>query len=322
MQHSMAIAVSHRRKIRLRVILLICLVMQAGLAAAATSILFVGNSFTFAWGSPVRFYRSDTVTDLNHQGVGGVPALFKSFTVQAGLDWDVYLEMQPGVGIDWHYDNKLVVLGQRAWDRVALLGFSTMDPKKPGDPTTLIQSAKAMAEFLQSRNPKADVHLEATFPRADQVYDPKGAWYGKTVEDMARDVRAGNDKAAASHPAIKGVIPVGEAWIRAIQTGVADRNPYDGVDAGKVNLWTYDHYHASMYGYYLKALVMFGYFTGRDPRSLGENECSGFELGFSQAQITALQQVAYDQLASSGTVAAMPFVLPRKEAQQRCSRGR
>jgi len=296
--------------------------LHAAAAWSATSILFVGNSFTFGWGSPVRFYRADTVTDLNHQGIGGVPALFKSFTAQAGFDWDVYLEMQPGVGIDWHYENKLATIGQRAWDKVALLGFSTMDPKKPGDPTVLIESARQMAAFLQSRNPRADVGLEATFPRADQVYDPKGAWHGKTIEDMARDVRAGNDKAAASHPAIKGVIPVGEAWVRAVQTGLADRNPYDGIDAGKVNLWTYDHYHASTYGYYLKALVMFGYFTGLDPRSLGENECSGFELGLSQAHVTALQQVAYDQLAAGGSVTAAPFVLPRKEPQQKCIRGR
>lgn len=304
----------------LRGLLLLAGALAAGVATAATSILFVGNSFTFAWGSPVRFYRAHTVTDLNNQGTGGVPALFKSFTLQAGLDWDVSLEMQPGVGIDWHYENKLATLGQKPWDKVALLGFSTMDPKNPGNPALLVESAKQMAAFLQSRNPAVDVRLEATFPRADQVYDAKGAWYGKTLEDMARDVRAGNDLAAASHPAIKGVIPIGETWIRAIQTGVADRNPYDGIDAGKLNLWTYDHYHASMYGYYLKALVMFGYFTGRDPRSLGENECSGFELGFSQAQVSALQQVAFDQLASTGAVKAAPFVLPKKEPQQRCSR--
>jgi hypothetical protein len=294
------------------------LVLPMASAWSGTSILFIGNSFSFAWGSPVRYYRANTVTDLNHLGIGGVPALLKSFTDQAGLDWDVYLETQPGVGIDWHFDNKLSTLGQRPFDKVTMMGFSTMDPKKPGDPTVLIQSAKAMAEYLHSRNPQVDIQLEATFPRADQVYDAKGAWYGKTIEDMVRDVRAGNDKAAAIHPAIKGVVPVGEAWQRAIQTGVADRNPYDGIDAGKVNLWTYDHYHASMYGYYLKALVMFGHFTGRDPRSLGPNECSGFELGFSVAQVLALQQVAFDQLASSRGLQPAPFQPSGKEAPQRC----
>ena len=79
------------------------------------------------------------------------------------------------------------------------------------------------------------------------------------------------------------MIPVGEAWTRAMQTGVADPNPYDGIEAGKLNLWTYDHYHASTHGYYLEALVIFGSLTGRDPRSLGDNECSAFELGLSRA---------------------------------------
>jgi hypothetical protein len=58
----------------------------------AGSILFIGNSFTFAYGSPVRYYRPDSVTDLNSTDQGGVPALFKSFTVEAGLPYEVYLE--------------------------------------------------------------------------------------------------------------------------------------------------------------------------------------------------------------------------------------
>ena len=44
-------------------------------AMARTSVLFIGNSFTYGWGSPVRHYRASTVTDLNNEGIGGVPAL-------------------------------------------------------------------------------------------------------------------------------------------------------------------------------------------------------------------------------------------------------
>ena len=58
-------------------------------AMASTSVLFIGNSFTYGWGSPVRHYRASTVTDLNNEGIGGMPALFKSFADQAGLDYDV-----------------------------------------------------------------------------------------------------------------------------------------------------------------------------------------------------------------------------------------
>ena len=55
----------------------------AAWAQSNTTVLFIGNSFTYGHGSPVRFYRSDTVTDLNNTGIGGVPALFKSFTAQS-----------------------------------------------------------------------------------------------------------------------------------------------------------------------------------------------------------------------------------------------
>ncbi len=82
-----------------------------------------------------------------------------------------------------------------------------------------------------------------------------------------------------------------------MQTGVADPNPYDGIDAGKLNLWTHDSYHGSTHGYYLQALVIFGTLTGLDPRSLGDGECSASELGMSRAEVRALQQVAFDQIA-------------------------
>jgi hypothetical protein len=165
-------------------------------------------------------------------------------------------------------------------------GQSTLDLAKPGDPTKIIATSRQLAEFLRERNPTVELYLMATWSRADQTYPEKGAWYGKPIDAMARDVRAGVDRAAA-HAAIKTVIPVGEAWTRAMRTGVADSNPYDGIDAGKLDLWTYDHYHASTAGYYLEALVVFGAITRRDPRSLSEAECSAFELGLDRPQVAA-----------------------------------
>ena len=287
-------------------------------SAAATSVLFIGNSFTYGHGSAVRYYRADTVRDLNREGQGGVPALFKSFTQQTGLDYDVAIETRGGTGIDWHLANKLSVITQQPWDIVVAHGFSTLDAKKPGNPEQLVQTALQLAQALQAKNPKADLRLEATFPRADETYGPKGAWFGKTIGDMARDVRAGYDLAAKTSPVIKGVIPVGEAWVRAMDAGIADSNSLDGVDAGKLNLWTFDPYHASVAGYYLKALVVYGSLTLRDPRSLGGNECSGFELGLSVPQIKALQQVAYDQLMLSSPIPAAPLENLAVELPQRC----
>jgi hypothetical protein len=285
---------------------------------AATSVLFIGNSFTYGHGSAVRFYRATSVSDLNLEGQGGVPALFKSFADQAGLDYDVGIETRGGTGIDWHLANKLSVITKKPWDIVVAHGYSTLDLQKPGDSTKLVETARQLAIALQAKNPKVDLRLEATFPRADETYSLKGAWYGKTIGDMAQDVRQGYDLAAQSHPAIKGVIPVGQAWVRAMDAGVADKNSLDGVDAGKLNLWTYDNYHASTAGYYLKALVVYGALTLRDPRSLGGNECSGFELGLSVPQIKALQQVAFDQLANGSDIKATPLENLSTEAPQRC----
>jgi len=121
--------------------------------AAGQSVLFVGNSFTFGSGSAVRFYRSDTVADLNNEGIGGVPALFKSFTQQAGLDYDVALETRGGVGIDFHLENKLGVIGRRGWDKVVAHGYSTLDQEKPRDPAKLIATSKQLADFLKDQPP-------------------------------------------------------------------------------------------------------------------------------------------------------------------------
>ena len=286
-------------------------------AESRPGILFIGNSFTYAHGSAVRFYRSATVTDLNGQGTGGVPALFKSFTQQAGIDYDVFLETRGGAGLDYHLRRKLDLIGQRAWDKVVMHGYSTLDQDKPRDPAKLVATAKQMADFLRAKNPKVELYLMATFPRADQTYPKEGAWHGQTVEVMARDVRAAYDRAAES-ASVKAVIPVGESWIRAMQTGVADPNPYDGIEAGKLNLWASDSYHASAYGTYLEALVIFGSVTGRDPRSLGENECSAFELGFEPAEARALQRVAFDQLAAAGVVKPDPRAVPKDVDPERC----
>jgi hypothetical protein len=297
--------------------------LTLGLALPAVlwgqSILFIGNSFTFGAGSPVHFYRASSVTDLNDEGNGGVPALFKSFTDQAGLDYDVYLETRGGSGLEFHLENKQREIAGRPWDVVVAHGQSTLDFEKPRDPAKLIATTKQLADLLRSKNPSVAIYLMATWSRADQTYKAGGAWYGQPIEAMARDVRAAYDGAAAGARGIKAVMPVGEAWTRAIQTGLADPNPYDGIEAGKLNLWTYDQYHASAYGYYLEALVVFGSITGRDPRSLGDTECSAFELGLSRSEAKALQQVAFDQLASARAVTPNPLVVADSVGPKRCS---
>ena len=293
------------------------LVLSASTFSATPSVLFIGNSFLFGSGSAVRFYRAATVTDLNNEGIGGVPALFKSFAQQSGLDYDVALETRGGSGLDFHLANKLEVIGARPYDNVVMHGFSLLDAEKPRDPAKLIATSRQMAEFLRGRNPAVNIFLISTWARADNVYPEKGAWHGQSIEAMTTDVRAAYDQAAKA-AGIKTVIPIGESWLRAMKSGVADANPYDGIEAGKLNLWTYDSYHASTHGYYLQALVVFGTLSGKDPRSLGDNECSAYELGLSRAETRSLQQVAFDQLATMGPIAAAPKVSAKPAPAARC----
>lgn len=298
---------------------LMLIMLFSAVSVQAGTILFIGNSFTFGLGSPVQFYRAESVNDLNNQGIGGVPALFKSFTLQSGLNYDVFLETQPGVGLDWHLAHKRDVLARQPWDTVVMHGFSTLDQYKPGDPATLIASTRQMAELLSAKNASVELRLMETWPRADQVFEPQGAWYGKSVEAMGRDLHAAYEQAAAGIAYSKPrVAPVGDAWLRAMQTGLADANPYDGIEANKIDLWTYDHYHGSTFGYYLEALVVFGTVTGLDPRALGAGECSGFELGLSPAQVQSLQQVAADQLVAQGFLHGVPSQATRAAPAARC----
>jgi hypothetical protein len=275
----------------------VALTMAAGLAQAAETVLFIGNSFTYGANSPVWKYRGDSVTDLNGGGVGGVPALFKLFAKEAGLDYTVSLETAPGRGLDYHLKEKMPLV-DKAWDHVVMHGLSTLDGAKPGDPALLVDTVGQMARALHARNPKVDILITSTWSRADQTYPDAGHWHGQPIEAMGRDVRKAYDAAATASPYVRGVAPVGDAWNRAFAVGFADPNPYDGISAGKVNLWAWDSYHASAYGYYLEALVVFGRLTGKDPQSLGARETAAQELGISPPQASALQQIAHDELAA------------------------
>jgi hypothetical protein len=274
-----------------------CLLALSAGATHAETILFVGNSFTYGALSPVWHYRAGSVSDLNKEGVGGVPALFKLFTTEAGLTYDVSLETSPGKDLQWHIDNRTPLLN-RAWDHVVLQSFSTLDAKAPGDPAGLIKSTGVLAAMFKARDPKVDIWLDSTWSRADLTYQPAGHWYGQPIDAMERQLRAGYDKAWMATPGVHGVMPVGQAFNRAIETGLATANPYKGEGPGQIDLWAYDNYHASAFGYYLEALVEFGVITGKDPLSLGPRETAAMELGISPAQATALQQVAHDQLAA------------------------
>jgi hypothetical protein len=111
---------------------------------------------------------------------------------------------------------------------------------------------------------------------------------------MGKDVQAAYEQAVKEEPRYAGIVRWGLPG-PAIDTGVADGNPYDGIDANKVDLWAYDHYHGSAYGYYLEALMDFGKITGHDPLELDGKDRVAEALGISRNN-PCLMQVAHDTL--------------------------
>jgi hypothetical protein len=257
------------------------------------SILFVGNSFTFAALSGVMTYRKDSVTDLNGDGMGGVPALFERFSEEAGLNYRVLLETAAGQTLTWHLANKRGIIDRR-WDAVVLQEYSTLSPGKPGDVSDTITAAGALTQLLRRRNPKVDISLVATWTRPNLTYPPGEHWSGKPVQQMALDLRRADDRVRKVVPTIARIIPVGQAFNCAIARGIADPDPYDGVTPGQIDLWATDNYHASTYGYYLEALTIFAAVTHNDPRKLGRNEKAARELGIQPLIARELREVAFE----------------------------
>lgn len=133
--------------------------------------------------------------------------------------------------------------------------------------------------------------------------------YYTNLAGMTADLHAAFYGKAASNPGFAGVVPVGDAFQRAVDQGLAQGSGFYNAGgtfaetAGALNLWWLDRTHASKYGSYLSALTLFGSITGLDPLSLGATEQAAIDLGIDAATAQALQRVASQQL---GFTAAVP----------------
>ena len=105
------------------------------------------------------------------------------------------------------------------------------------------------------------------------------------IAHMASDVHNAYSLAAATYNAANPakshltVSPDGDAWVTAINLGLAEQDPFlVNEPAGQVDLWDSNPllacctvpigYHPSVYGDYLNALTLFGSLTGLNPESL------------------------------------------------------
>lgn len=122
-----------------------CAALLAGslpAGAETVSVLFVGNSYSFGRIDPVMSYNAANVHDLteamwiaNPAGSnafephpwGGIAGIFKQFTVQAGLDYDVSLSARNAASLRGHFINSNSAgwdlrsnIGKQTWSKVVL----------------------------------------------------------------------------------------------------------------------------------------------------------------------------------------------------------
>lgn len=137
----------------------------------------------------------------------------------------------------------------------------------------------------------------------DTLYYPLEGLAGMTADlHMAAYGRV------AANPGFAGVAPVGDAFQRAVDQGVAKGSGfYDAAGVYAVpgccdpmDLWWHDYLHASRYGSYLSALVLFGTATGLDPWNFGAGEQAAADLGIAPGDAVTLQRIASEQLLAAG----------------------
>ena len=127
--------------------------------------------------------------------------------------------------------------------------------------------------------------------------------YFSSLEAMTAELSTGMANVAAFAGAdgtggITSIVPVGQAFLSAVQAGLATRNMYaaDALTDNLIDLWFNDGTHASVAGSYLSALTSFGSITGLDPAMFGAGEIAASALGLSGRDAWLLQRVASVQL--------------------------
>jgi hypothetical protein len=248
---------------------------------------------------------------------GGVPGIFKKMADQAGRAYDVHMEAVSAATLAYHYTNALTVIQQGLWDQVVLQENSVqpLPVARTGHPADFLTYATRLEQAVHASSPAARVYLLQTWPRADMTYPAGQPYSGLPIDTMMRDLRRAYAYLAAN-PRFAPVAPVGDAWLRAMQAGVAVRNPY-APNPVQFSLWSSDNLHASKWGSYLTACVLFAQLTGLDPRTLGPAEKAAVALDITGPAAVALQQIAFQQVFMAA--GALPVVLTTFAAQRQAA---
>jgi hypothetical protein len=194
------------------------LLLHAAVAQAApTSILFVGNSYTFGRVNPVMSYNAANVRDLtapmeavNNTGSnpfephpwGGVAGIFKQFTVQAGLEYDVALSTRNAASLRGHFLNTNAAnwdlrgnIGGQSWNQMVLQEQSD-EPlaRRPGlnsNPAWFTNYADKIEDF---------VHQGAT-----QSYRERDFFPGNTAAERTAACQAATGASATTCNTVRNI---------------------------------------------------------------------------------------------------------------------
>lgn len=204
---------------------------------------------------------------------------------------------------------------------------------KPYAAITLDETPPIASYGYTSSNPKAPIFGSSTVAQqggnrayAPYVGDPN------PIAAMASDLHNAYENAASQYDTANptkshvSVALAGDAWVSAINLGIAQQNPFlVSEPAGLVDLWdgnpllacceTPIGYHPSVYGDYLDALVLFGQITGVNPTTLIDefdpgngsyDDSASVALGISAPLAYDLAVAAEDTLLDGGSIAPVP----------------
>jgi hypothetical protein len=273
-----------------------------------------GNIGSQKWDKVVLQDQSDEA--LAPRTVNGVPLGSNYPSVQAYVD---RIEDWVHQGDGYQYNEQAMF--------TSMFG-SVAACQAAGGGTFCTNTANRTIPANTNANPNAQVYLQQTWARPNLI-NPPGTMpfpdprtgnaiyttdpapsYFSTLEAMTDEMTTAMQNVAAFAGAdgsggITGIVPVGQAFLTAVQAGFATRDMYApgaGTD-GLIDLWFNDGTHASVWGSYLSALTLFGSLTGEDPAQFGPNERAAAALGINPDDAVRLQLVASYQL---GFITAVP----------------
>ncbi len=279
---------------------------------------------------------------VNESGpFGGIPGIFLTLAHEAGIDVDVSINAVSAATLTGTANSASRVaaitvnsLTGKPFDTVVLQeqsftplpAVNDLGNATRGNYASFVSGANKLVTAIDAADAsagrgKTSVYLYETQPLASYTYTSpliQGSstgginqpYVGDPIESMANDLHNAYRNVAAQNANITGVAYGGDAWIRAIQAGIAERNPYVSNSATQVDLWDSDvnaaccttpiGYHPSKYGAYLNALTLFYTLTGYDPNRFGGGEQAAAALQISPDIAVRLEAAAVPEPASLG----------------------